>query len=69
MPKLNKSFHLEISVEQFLNACSLLELREVELLLDTHIRRAEEKQLRKAYRMGSKAGENVRKGLDDDPRS
>ncbi|MFN3758463.1 MAG: hypothetical protein ACK4SF_04530 [Algoriphagus aquaeductus] len=49
MPKINKSFHLEITVEQFLNACSLLELQEVELLLDSHIRRAEERELRKNY--------------------
>ncbi len=49
MPKINKSFHLEITVEQFLSACSLLELQEVELLLDSHIRRAEERELRKNY--------------------
>jgi hypothetical protein len=49
MPKLQKSFELVITPEQFLQACSLLELREVELLLDTHIRRAEEKELRKNY--------------------
>lgn len=44
MPKLNKSFHLEITVEQFLSACSLIELQEVELRLDEHIRRAKHRQ-------------------------
>lgn len=33
MPKLNKQFYLEVTVEQFLEACSPLELQELELLL------------------------------------
>lgn len=49
MPKLQKLFELVITPEQFLQACSLLELQEVELLLDSHIRRAEERELRKNY--------------------
>lgn len=52
MPKINKQFELEIKPEQFLLACSLLELQEVELLLDSHIRRAEHRELRKAYTAG-----------------
>jgi hypothetical protein len=40
MPKINKSFHLEITVEQFLNACSTLELQEIDLRLDTYLRKA-----------------------------
>jgi hypothetical protein len=35
MPKLSKSFHLEITVEQFLNACSASELKELDLLLSS----------------------------------
>lgn len=41
MPKLSKSFHLEITVEQFLNACSLLELQEVDLRLDSYLKKAQ----------------------------
>lgn len=33
MPKINKAFHLEVTVEQFLNACSAIELKELDLLL------------------------------------
>ena len=40
MPKINKSFHLEITVEQFLNNCSALELQEVNLRLDSYLRKA-----------------------------
>lgn len=40
MPKLQKSFHLEITVEQFLNACSPIELQEIDLRLDTYLRKA-----------------------------
>jgi hypothetical protein len=60
MPKLQKSFELVITPEQFLQACSLLELQEVELLLDSHIRRAEEKELRKAYTEGEWSGDKFR---------
>lgn len=35
MPKLNKSFHLEITIEQFLEACSPLELQELDLLIQS----------------------------------
>jgi hypothetical protein len=41
MPKLSKSFHLEITVEQFLSACSLLELQEIDLLIGAYLQRAE----------------------------
>ncbi len=33
MPRIQKSYTLEVTVEQFLNACSDLELQELELLL------------------------------------
>lgn len=33
MPEINKVFTLKITPEQFLNACSPLELQEVELLI------------------------------------
>ncbi|EMS34597.1 hypothetical protein C943_03284 [Mariniradius saccharolyticus AK6] len=33
MPKLNKFFTLEVTVEQFVNACSAAELHELEILL------------------------------------
>ena len=41
MPKLSKQFHLEVTVEQFLGACSMLELQEVSLLVDSYIQRKE----------------------------
>ena len=44
MPKIQKSFHLEVTVEQFLSACSIIELQEIELRIDEHIRRAKHKQ-------------------------
>lgn len=47
MPKINKSFHLEVTVEQFLNACSLLELEEVNLRLDSYLRKARFTEKRK----------------------
>lgn len=33
MPKINKSLNFEITPEQFLNACSLAELLELDILL------------------------------------
>jgi len=37
MPTLTKTYTLSISVEQFLEACSLTELQEVDLLLTKYI--------------------------------
>lgn len=37
MPKLNKQYTLEVTVEQFLEACSLTELQEIDLLLNRFI--------------------------------
>lgn len=37
MPRLNKQFILEVTVEQFLEACSLTELQEIDLLLNKFI--------------------------------
>lgn len=37
MPILNKQYTLEVTVEQFLNACSDIELQEIELLLPTKL--------------------------------
>lgn len=52
MPKLQKQFHLELTVEQFLNACSLLELQELDLRLDSYLKKAEHEARRNAYREG-----------------
>lgn len=41
MPKLEKLFTLEVTVEQFLRACSETELQEVDLLLAGELRRRE----------------------------
>lgn len=41
MPKLSKQFHLEITVEQFLNACSYLELQELDLQIGTYLKKAQ----------------------------
>jgi hypothetical protein len=35
MPRLQKLYHLEITVEQFLDACDATELQEVDLLIGT----------------------------------
>jgi hypothetical protein len=37
MPQLTKAYTLNITVEQFLENCSLSELQEVDLLLDKYI--------------------------------
>jgi len=37
MPTLNKMYTLEVTVEQFLEACSLTELQEIDLLLNKYI--------------------------------
>lgn len=52
MPKLNKSFFLEVSVEQFLNACSYIELQEINMRLDVYLRKAEHEARRQDYRNG-----------------
>lgn len=36
MPKINKVFYLEVTPEQFLYACSAIELKEIQLLLQSH---------------------------------
>jgi len=36
MPKTTRTLHIEITVEQFLNACSPLELREVDMLIQSN---------------------------------
>lgn len=41
MPKLQKTYTLEITVEQFLRACDSIELQELELLLSSELRRRE----------------------------
>mgnify|MGYP000471744969 CR=1 FL=1 len=38
MPSISKQFHLEVTVRQFLDACDLVELQEVRLLIDQKIR-------------------------------
>lgn len=50
MPKLSKQFHLEITVEQFLNGCSYIELQELDLLLGGYLKKAEHEAQREAYR-------------------
>ena len=37
MPTVTKAYTLSITVEQFLEACSLIELQEVDTLLDRYI--------------------------------
>ncbi len=37
MPVLNKQFTLQVTVEQFLRACSNIELQELELLLPAEL--------------------------------
>ncbi|WP_439473813.1 hypothetical protein [Algoriphagus formosus] len=59
MPKLSKQFHLEITVEQFLEACSYLELQELNMRIDSHLRRADHEARRKAYREGRDLEENT----------
>lgn len=52
MPRLSKQFHLEITVEQFLNGCSYIELQELDLLLGGYLKKAEHEAQRQAYREG-----------------
>jgi hypothetical protein len=40
MPTINKVFTLEVTVEKFLESCSLTELREIDMLLDKYIDQA-----------------------------
>ena len=55
MPKLSKQFYLEISVEQFLQACSPVELHEINMRLDVYLRKAERKENEDQYRNGTRA--------------
>jgi hypothetical protein len=41
MPKITKLYYLELTVEQFLSACSRIELEEINMRLDAHLRRSE----------------------------
>lgn len=41
MPEISKQFYLEVTVEQFLCACSYVELQEINMRLDAHLRRKE----------------------------
>lgn len=52
MPSISKQFHLEITVEQFLNGCSYLELQELDFLLGGYLKKAEHEAQREAYRQG-----------------
>lgn len=52
MPKIQKQFHLELTIEQFLNACSHIELQEINFLLDGYLKKAEHEVRRQAYRQG-----------------
>ena len=42
MPKINKIFHLEITPEQFVQSCCLLELEELSLALSSELKRRSE---------------------------
>lgn len=44
MPTLDKMFTLTVTVEQFLSACTDLELQELDLLLPKYLRLAKAKQ-------------------------
>ena len=59
MPKIQKQFHLEITVEQFLNSCSLLELQELDLLLDGYLKKAQHSAMRESYRSGGEPVEEL----------
>ncbi len=50
MPKIQKKFHLEITVEQFLRSCSYLELQELDLLLKGYLRKARHSKMIRAYK-------------------
>jgi len=39
MPKITKTFHLEVTPEQFVNACDNTELRELQIELDRKLGR------------------------------
>ncbi|WP_288370358.1 hypothetical protein [uncultured Algoriphagus sp.] len=60
MPKISKQFHLEITVEQFLNACSYLELQELDLLLEGYLRRARHADLINTYKTKKKDIEKLK---------
>lgn len=47
MPSIPKMYTLEVTVEQFLRACSNIELEELSLLLDSEMRRREGAKVRK----------------------
>ena len=47
MPTINKQFSLEVTPEKFLEACSLMELMEIELMIGTYIRRKKAKEANK----------------------
>ncbi|WP_026946158.1 hypothetical protein [Algoriphagus marincola] len=55
MPKLSKQFYLEITVEQFLNSCSYLELQELDLLLEGYLRKARHTDLINEYKKKNKS--------------
>ena len=44
MPRIDKIITLEITPEQFLNSCSLMELQEIDLLLDAAMIRKQEQK-------------------------
>lgn len=44
MPRIDKILTLEITPEQFLNSCSLMELQEIDLLLDAAMIRKQEQK-------------------------
>lgn len=44
MPKLTKSFTLQVSVEEFLRECSLLELQALEISLSGELARREKEE-------------------------
>lgn len=47
MPKIEKILTLEITPEQFLNSCSLLELQELDLLIGPAIERKSNRMIKK----------------------
>lgn len=61
MPNLQKVFQLDISVEQFVNACSQTELQELDLLLSARLQNSTHDKAQKAFQpkfVGPATGHN-----------
>ena len=66
MPQINKQFHLELTVEQFLNACSYLELQELDLLIPSYLKKAQAEQDRQERLVHQVQSQSIEKAFDID---